>query len=263
VGILDDSPDIARWTAASSDAVAVSIHSAEGVQGHRALRLDYDLAGTAGFALGRRSLPLDLPSRYEISFYVRADDEDVSDLQLKFVDASGDNVWWFNRRDVQFSREWRIVRVKSRQVEFAWGPTKDRRLRQAATIELVVAAGHGRGRGSVYVSRLELRALPEETVVSASPLVSASSSSPGTEPRFILDGSRATSWRSDPAGGKNQSVTIDFRGAREIGGLIVHWREGAHASRYEVDVSDDGVRWRTVARVNSGTGGPDGLLVPD
>src|SRR5262249_22774176 len=142
VRVLDDFTDLTRWTAASSDAVAASVQSAEGVQGHRALRLDYDLAGTAGFALARRSLPLDLPSRYEFSFYVRADDEDVGNLQLKLVDASGDSVWWFNRPDFQFSREWRIVRVKSRQIEFAWGPAKDRTLRPAGTVEFGGAAGH-------------------------------------------------------------------------------------------------------------------------
>src|SRR4029450_10086592 len=35
------------------------------------------------------------------------------------------------------------------------------------------------------------------------------------------------------------------------------------ASRYEVEASDDGVRWRTVARVSRGTGRPDALLMPD
>jgi len=263
--VLDDFTNLGAWKAAASDAVMVSIHPAEGVQGHRGLRLDYDLGGTAGYALVRRPLPLDLPSRYEISFYVRADDEDAGNLQLKLVDASGDNVWWFNRPDFRFSRRWQLVRVKSRQVEFAWGPSKDRTLRHVATIEFVVAAGHGhgRGRGSVYVSQLELRALPEEPAVSLSPIVSASSSSPGADARFILDGSKATAWRSDPAAGASQSVTIDFRGPRELGGLIVHWHEGAHASRYEVEVSDDGVRWRSVARVSRGTGGPDALLIPD
>src|SRR5262245_28239324 len=112
VQILDDFTDLAQWKAAASDAVVVSIHAAEGVHGRRALRLDYDLGGTAGFALARRSLPLDLPSRYDISFFVRADNEDVSNLQLKLVDASGDNVWWINRPDYRFSREWQLVRIK-------------------------------------------------------------------------------------------------------------------------------------------------------
>src|SRR5262249_12329218 len=103
--VLDDFADLTKWTAVASAGPWAFTHSAEGLAG-RALRLDFDLAGSAGFALARRSLPLDLPPRYEVSFYVRADDERGGGLQLKLADASGENVWWFNRPDFRFSRQW-------------------------------------------------------------------------------------------------------------------------------------------------------------
>ena len=86
--VLDSFDDITPWKAVASDGVQASIHSAEG-KGGRALRLDFDLAGTAGYATARRALPLALPPRYEISFYLRAE-APVNTLQLKLVDASGD-----------------------------------------------------------------------------------------------------------------------------------------------------------------------------
>jgi hypothetical protein len=45
--VLDAFEDIAPWRAGGSDDVRASVHPAEGVRG-QSLRLDFDLAGTAG-----------------------------------------------------------------------------------------------------------------------------------------------------------------------------------------------------------------------
>ncbi len=255
--VLDAFDDIAPWKAAASDGVQASVHQAEGVSG-RGLRLDFDLAGTAGYALARRALPLDLPPHYEIVFYVRAD-APANNFQVKLVDASGDNVWWVNRPDFHFPREWQLVRIKKRHIEFAWGPTKDRTLQRVDSIEFAVAAGHGGGRGSVYVSQLALRELPDEAGALLLPVLRASSALPGAEAALVLDGSMATAWKSDPAKGPAQTLTIDFQRAREFGGLTVRWLPHAYAGRYDVQFSDDGVRWQTVRRVVGGRGGPDAV----
>src|SRR5207247_540305 len=173
-----DAPE--TWRAAMSDEVRASVHPAAGPSGP-ALRLDFDLGGTAGYAAARRALPVDLPPNYEFSFYLRAD-APVNELQVKLVDASGDNVWWFHRSDFEFPREWRLIRIKKRQIDFAWGPTSDRTLRHAATIELVVNAGRGGGSGSVYVSALALRALPPGPGVVPAPTARAPSSLPAPQP---------------------------------------------------------------------------------
>ena len=220
--MLDRFDQIAAWQPVASDDVRASIYSADGPHGG-ALRLDFDLSGTAGYAIARRALPLDLPPNYEISFYMRAD-APVNNLQFKLIDASGDNVWWFNRPNFEFPRQWQLVTIKKRQIEFAWGPTKDRTLNHAATIELVVSAGRGGGNGSVYVSELGLRELAPEPTSFPSPSAHASSSLPGSEPSFAVDGSLATAWKSDRATGKEQALTVDFGRMREFGGLIVHWQ---------------------------------------
>ena len=258
---LDDFADLAAWQPVASDGVKASLGAATGPHGP-ALRLDFDLAGTAGYAIARRALPVDVPENYEISFYVRAD-APVNDLQFKLIDASGDNVWWMSRRNFEFPSEWQRIRIKKRQIEFAWGPTRDRTLRHVATVEFVVAAGRGGGKGSVYVSQLELRPLPPEPAVYPPLSASASSALARAAPASAIDGNIATAWQSDPAAGAEQTFVVDFGRPREFGGLILRWMKGAYASRYDVQFSDDGVRWETVRSITGGTGGPDALALPE
>src|SRR5205823_10247783 len=197
--VLDNFADIAPWQPGASDGVLASIHPADGVEG-KALRLDFDLAGTAGYALAARSLPLDLPPNYEISFYLRAD-APVNHFQVKLTDESGENVWWFNRPDFEFPREWQRVTIKKRQIDFAWGPTKDRSLTHAARIEFVVAAGRGGGAGALDIDQLELRERPVPPATWPAPSASASSFVAQASPVFAVDGQLSTAWRSDPAEG--------------------------------------------------------------
>ena len=259
--VLDRFDEPAIWQPAVSDGVRASVHPAAGPAGP-ALRLNFDLGGTAGYAAARRTLPVDLPANYELSFYLRAD-APVNEFQVKLVDASGENVWWFHRPDFEFPREWRLVKIKKRQIEFAWGPTEDRTLRHAATVEFVVNAGRGGGGGSVYISDLALRELPPEGGALPAPSAQASSSLSGFGAEQAVDGDAATAWTSDPAAGKAQSLNIDLGVAREFGGLVLRWRPGAFASRYDVQFSDDGEHWQTVQSVSDGRGGPDPLRFPD
>ena len=101
----------------------------------------------------------DLPENYEISFNLRAD-APVNNFEVKLADASGDNVWWFERRDFEFPSEWRRIKIKKRQIAFAWGPTQDRTLRRIDSLEFVVAAGRGGGAGSIEIDDLRFRELP-------------------------------------------------------------------------------------------------------
>ena len=55
VRVLDRFDDVAAWTAVASDGVQASVHPTDGLQGP-GLRLDFDLAGTAGFAGGAPGL---------------------------------------------------------------------------------------------------------------------------------------------------------------------------------------------------------------
>jgi hypothetical protein len=257
---LDDFENSAPWQARASDDVMARASSVPGVAG-QALRLDFDFKGHGGHAGLRRSLPLELPENYEISLYVRGQAE-RNDLQFKLEDASGENVWWFRKRDFAVPEEWQRITFKKRELEFAWGPTRDRQLRRSAVLELVLAAGQG-GRGSIELDRLSLRELPPPPTTPPPAQASASSSTPSDPPALALDGRRDTAWRSATAQGAAPSFELDLGYEREFGGVVLRWAPGAHASRYTLELSNDRADWRVVRRVTQGNGGQDALLLPE
>ena len=193
--VLDRFDDLALWHASASDGVRASIHAGRGLTG-LALRLDFDLGGTAGYALAARPLSLDLDN-YELAFDLRGTAL-VNDFQVKLVDDTGENVWWYRRQNFDFPREWQRVAIKARQVEFAWGPTKQRMPRHIARIEFVVAAGSGGGRGSITISGLTLRERPPQPTSWGRPTVTASSALADAEPAQAVDLQQSTAWKSDP-----------------------------------------------------------------
>jgi hypothetical protein len=143
-------PLLAQWTPHPSDGVTMQL-SREGY----ANRLDFDFHGHGGYAIARRALSLDLPPNYQFVFRVRAE-APPENLEFKLV--SGDNVWWLNRRDFVFPREWTTLKTTKRKIEFAWGPSREE-LRHIDSMEVVVTAGSG-GKGTVWFSDPEIEPLP-------------------------------------------------------------------------------------------------------
>ena len=259
--LLDGFEDISLWQAMASDSVSASSHAVAGVKG-QAMRLDFDFNGASGYAYIRRKLPLILPENYEISFYVRAD-APVNNLEFKLVDGSGDNVWWDNRPNFEFPRQWQQIRIKKRHIAFAWGPIQDKTLKASERIEFVISAGRGGGRGSVYFDELTIRELPPDPIAFPTPRLEATLSEPGFPAALAMDGSRSTSWRCRHQAADAQALTIDLGVTREFGGLILRWADGQYASRYNIALSDDGNQWRTVREVAGGNGGMDPLMLPE
>jgi hypothetical protein len=253
--------DLGLWQVGASDGVRVALHAIEGIEG-QALCLDFDFTGVAGYASVRRALSIDFPPDYEFSFYVRGE-APANNLEFKLIDASGENVWWVNRRDFESPPEWQLVKIKKRHIEFAWGPTTDRTLKHSLALELVVKAGSGGGRGSVCFDQLSFRELTPQTTSDPTPLLQATSAQPGAEAGYALDGGPSTAWKSDPAAGAEQMLTVDFQQPREFGGLVLHWLDHMFASRYTVEFSDDGRHWRAVRAMVDGNGGRDPLYLPE
>ncbi|HSW05858.1 discoidin domain-containing protein, partial [Aquabacterium sp.] len=181
--------------------------------------------------------------------------------QIKFVDASGDNVWWMNRSDFTPPHEWQQLKVRRRQIDFAWGPTEDKQLRRAAALEFVIASGQGGGQGTVCLDELRLQALPATDAPLPPPRLSASSAEAGHAAAMAMDGQPDSSWRSDAR--RPQTLIVDFGRVREFGGLVLHWRAGAQATRYDLQLSDDGRRWTTVRRVTDGQRSVQPLLLTE
>ncbi|HKD12008.1 MAG TPA: discoidin domain-containing protein, partial [Thermoanaerobaculia bacterium] len=255
---IDDFESIAAWKAAPSAGVKLELSSAEGIHG-RALRLDFDFAGRAGWAAARRSLDLDLPENYELSFAVRGAAR-ANDLEIKLVDSSGENVWWSVRRDFEPPSSWSTVRIKKRHLTFAWGPAGGGEIRHAAAIELTVTARAG-GSGWIAFDDLTLTPLPPPGPPAHPPILTASAAQPGFEAPRAMDGDPATAWET--AGAGPAWIQIDFGERREFGGLTIEWEPRRFARRYQVAISEDGAAWTTARTVEDGNGGRDDLYLPE
>src|SRR6185436_18651592 len=133
--ILHPSSFASEWTPHPSDGVTMSLTSEP-----PATRLDFDFNGHGGYAIARKQIDLDLPANYQFVFKLRGETA-PQNLEFKLIDASGENVWWLNRRDFAFPREWTTLRTKKRQIEFAWGPLGGGELKHVAAMEIVVTAG--------------------------------------------------------------------------------------------------------------------------
>jgi hypothetical protein len=262
---LDNFDNLTPWTAQHTDDVTATLQGADGKTG-RALRLQFDFTDAHGnpingYATARRELPLQLPDNYELSFWIRGEAPENT-LQFKLVDAIGEIVWWLNRPDFTFPHEWRQIKVKKRQIEFAWGPIKDRTLRRSAAIEFVVSSGRDGGKGSIEIDELAIRELPPEKGAYPAPLASASSSL-GPPAQNALDVRSNAIWCSAPGKGAEQTFDVDLREPREFGGIVLDWQEGTAPQSYDVQFSDDRGTWRTVRGVRNGDGGRDPLDLPE
>ena len=249
--VLDDFADTAAWTATASDEVkAEAVRAPDG-----SLCLRYDFGRVSGYAVLRRALAVELPPHYALALTLRGSGPPNA-LQVKLVDASGDNVWWFNRPGwVAPERSSELV-IRQRQIEFAWGPAADRTLRRAAAVELVVASGTG-GRGELCFERLALRQLPPPAPPTP-PVAGASTAR--AQAALAIDGDAKTAWRA-PLGA--QHWQLDLGAPRELSGVLVRWADGARAADFDLQFSDDGRAWRTVRQVRGSARDVLPLWLPD
>ncbi|HSK19136.1 MAG TPA: discoidin domain-containing protein [Longimicrobiales bacterium] len=256
--VIDAFDDVSAWSVAPATGVHMELSADSGVSGG-GLRVDFDFRGGGGWAAFRRDVRVRLPENYEIGFWLRGD-APPNTLELKLIDATGENVWWVNRPRFEFNGDWRRVTFRRRHVTFAWGPRGGGEIRDVRALELAITAGSG-GRGTVWIDSITVT--PREPVrpYDIAPLVTASSTAAPGGTGALIDDDSTTVWRSgsDP----EQVVTLDFQRTREYGGLIVHWDTTARARDYDVDISSDGRSWQTVRAVRGGAGARDYLSLPE
>ncbi|HYW12794.1 MAG TPA: discoidin domain-containing protein, partial [Longimicrobium sp.] len=254
--VLDDFEALSGWTAHPSEGVKLRISQDSGFAG-RSMRLDFDFHGGTGYAIARKSIPIDLAENWEFAWRMRAD-APVNDLEFKLIDPSGENVWWMNRRRFEYPRDWQRIRTQKRHVEFAWGPRGGGEMDSVAQMEIVVTAGTG-GKGTVWIDDLTFRKREPAAPYTLTPAVTATASPEVA--RLVMDGDPSTIWRGDASG--ESTIIVDFLRERELGGLVIAWDSAAHATEYVVETSDDGARWESVYAVRDGNGGRDPLYLPE
>ena len=174
--MLDAFDTTAGWKAVHTDDVSATLRAVSGKTG-KALCLDYDFHGVSGAASIRKTLPVDFPDGFALGFDVRGA-MPPNTLQLKLIDDTGDNVWWFQKPSFVPSASWQTMEATSRQVEFAWGPLKDRTLRHTRDVEFVVYKeaprdGATANRGEVCFDNLTLTPRAPEAVATPPPTANA------------------------------------------------------------------------------------------
>ncbi|WP_458232168.1 hypothetical protein, partial [Roseateles sp. P5_E8] len=204
--------DPTPWLATASDQVKATVRRDARDD---SLCLDYDFSGVSGYAVLRRELPLDWPTDFALTTQIKGTSKN-NDIQIKLVDASGDNVWWVNRPSFALPETLTELSFKRRHIAFAWGPTEDRVLKRSQFIEFVVVAGQqgGGGAGALCVGAISLE--PREPAPRTWP-----------EPKRKIGGGE---------------VTLDFHRLREFNGL---WFASGAATR--VEASDDNRRWKLLS----------------
>ncbi|HEY0857155.1 MAG TPA: hypothetical protein VGE16_08865 [Albitalea sp.] len=228
--LLDDFRDTSAWQASASDQVRASLRrDADG-----SLCLDHDFSGVSGYAVMRRALPMRWTENFVLGVRWKGHGA-TNDVQVKLVDASGDNVWWVNRPNHRLPATLQDVAIKRRHIDFAWGPTTDRRLRDTQFIEFVVAAGREGGKGSLCVARLAWEERAPDPAAWPDPVVKA----------------------------QGRHLDIDWRHRREFNGLELRWPPEVRGVDYDVLASDDARRWRLLRSVRGSDGGLDTLFLPE
>jgi hypothetical protein len=143
---LDDFETISGWKDFKADAVDINISQDEGIN-RKCIKFTYDFTKGTGYGGIQKFFPIDLPENFEFTFYLKAESPS-NNFEIKFLDSTGQNVWWVNNRNYDFPKDWKKIKIKKRHINFAWGPTSDQSLKRIDRIEFTIASFVG-GKGTV------------------------------------------------------------------------------------------------------------------
>ncbi len=238
---LDLFHDAKGWLPFASGQVRLDLSHDAGPGGD-SLRMDFEFVGGGGFAAARKVFRRRLPDAFAFRFRLRGK-APPNIFEFKLVDPSGKNVWRFRQEAFAPDDAWREMRLRTGEIEFAWGPAGGGTIRRLGAIEFVVAAGSG-GRGTLRIQDLRL----EDLTPPHPPLATASSESRGREARRIFSLGRKAGWRAARPD-RAPRLQLDFGQPREYGGLVIDWDPACRARTFAVQASDDARRWRTLESI--------------
>ena len=251
---IDDFESSNGWNEFKADGVTLNISSDAGLNG-KAIRFDYDFTKGTGYGGIQKFFPIVLPDNFEFTFNVKAESPS-NNFEIKFIDSTGNNVWWVNNRNYDFPKDWKKIRVKKRHINFAWGPTSDQSLKRIDRIEFTIAS-HVGGKGTIWIDDLKFEPLLPETNVYPIPFATSSN---GTA-NMIFDNLTNTRWGSRKT--SDEYLFVDFQTRREFGGLKIDWSKDYYASSFEILLSDDGNNWDKVYTVSSNLSNISYIRLPE
>lgn len=255
---LDDFENNKNWNFIKADGVNVNSSVDKGLNGN-AIRFDYDFTKGTGYGGIQKLFPINLPDNFEFTFYLKADSP-ANNFEIKFIDSSGNNVWWVNKRNYSFPKEWKKIRIKKRHISFAWGPLEDKSLNRIDRIEFTIASFVG-GKGTIWIDDLKFEPLPKETDIYPVPMISANTTFNKNISSNICDNSINTSWKSKKA--VKHEIIFDLKTKREFGGLEINWQKGLTPKKFEILLSDDNINWEKVYQTRNNQDDHSFIYLPE
>ena len=95
---------------------------------------------------------------------------------------------------------------------------------------------------------------PQGSGIPAVAVKASSVQEAGLEAKYAIDGDEDTRWSS--AWKDKQYIYIDLGDKKSFTTVVLNW-ETAYGESYEIQISDDGVNWKTIYATTSSMGGED------
>jgi len=238
-----DPAGFSQWKSNAADGSSARLSVEPGTTGS-ALRLDFTLGGHGSWVIARRELSAVLPPHYVAVATLRGAGGDPFELQLKLVDASGANVWWWRRAGFAPPKQPTTLKLHKASLEFAWGPASGGEPGQIAAVELGLAGGERPITGTLWIAALRIEARDPAEAHPVVQVARASSAAAERGPERAREPDPATAWC--PADGDAQPwIELDFGRRCEFGGVVIDFAATVVACR--LLASDDGTQWTELA----------------
>lgn len=231
--------DPTAWKVIASGQAEGILTAVEGPDGKPALQLDYDFHGSGGFVVARKEVRFELPTTFDLEFALRGEGL-PNNIEFKIADPGGSNAWRFLKEDAILPADWTQVRIRERDLPFAWGPAGGGPPKSVGAVELVVAAGPG-GKGKVCFSDLML----DDRTLYSPASVSASSHRPNNPPESVFEADSPSGWQAE----EDDTApwwSVDFGRLVRFGGLVIQWPSPMPPRGYEIEISADGEKWTRI-----------------
>ncbi len=248
--VLDDFESVNGWKVYKSDGVETNVSLAQGHTG-KAIRFYYNFTKGTGYGGIQKLLPINLPENYQFTFYLKAVSP-ANNLEFKLLDSTEQNVWWMIDRNYTFPREWTKIKIKKKDISFAWGPSEDKELKRIDRLEFTISSYVG-GKGTILIDDLKFEELPPEDNSPITPSAEASSEIGGNfTVGNLTDNNLSTVWRSSPD--EQQYVILDLHKRREFGAVVINWDNTDYAKEFNVYLNRRDAVWEKVYSVQRETG---------
>jgi hypothetical protein len=245
-----DASSLAQWSSSAADGSSVSLSAEPALRG-AALRIEFNLVGPTSWVIARRECTAALPAHYVVVLRLRGE-APRNQLQLKLVDPTGANVWWWRRTDFAVSSEATDLVLRKANLDFAWGPASGGEPARIGAVEIGLAAGSG-GSGTLWIEELRIEPRDPAAAQPRIEAVTASSAASGHAPGCVLDENPSTRWSPVPSDSPSW-IQLDLGRSYEFGGVVVDFAGAGRVPANRLLASEDAVRWKPLADDRGGVG---------